>query len=146
MWMRIAAALAVAGLAGLLVTCGGDVMAVVGDPGKGDTADTASPTPTPTASADGPGGGPLPTQAIACAPGGASSFDSTCTVERADIDGARLLTVFHPDGGFRRFEQLADGSGLAVVAGADELTQTLNGDTLEIAIAGNRYRFPATTQ
>ena len=86
------------------------------------------------------------TARIACAPDGSPAFDSTCTIERYELDGANLMAVFHPDGGFRRFEQLADGSGLAAVAGADAVTQTLKGDTLEIAIAANRYRFPVSFQ
>ena len=83
---------------------------------------------------------------IPCALDGATSFDSTCAVERSKVDQSTLLAVIHPDGGFRRFEQLPDGSGLAAVAGADEVAQTLSGDTLEISIAANRYRFPATAQ
>ena len=83
---------------------------------------------------------------IPCALEGAEIFDSTCTVERRRTDDAVLLAVIHPDGGFRRFEQLPEGAGLAAVAGADAVAQTLAGDTLEIALAGNRYRFPAARQ
>ncbi|MEL7682743.1 hypothetical protein AAG594_00245 [Citromicrobium bathyomarinum] len=128
--MRIAGALAVAGLAFATVACGGDGSASAA---SGDTG-TADPDPAPT------------TTSIACAPDGAQSFDATCSVERVEVEGKILLTVFHPDGGFRRFEQLPDGSGLAAVAGADAVTQTLSGDILEISLAGNRYRFPATTR
>ena len=129
--MRIAGALAVAGLAFALVACGGDGSASAA---SGDTG-TANPTPSPSSSTG---------TTIACAPDGAQSFDATCSVERVEVEGKILLTVFHPDGGFRRFEQLPDGSGLAAVAGADAVTQTLSGDILEVSLAGNRYRFPAT--
>ena len=127
--MRILVAVGMAGLATLLTACGGEARAGA----EGGTP--ADPHP----SSDG-------TMTIACAIGGAKAFDSTCSVERTEIDGVRLLTVFQPDGGFRRFEQLADGSGLAAVAGADAVTQTLKGDTLEIAIAANRYRFPVSPE
>ncbi len=146
MWMRIAGALTVVGLAVLLVTCGGDVIAGSDGGSATDQPDTSTPTPEPTTG----GGSTIPEtstgQSISCAPDGAAAFDSTCAVERREVDGAQLIAVFHPDGGFRRFEQLADGSGLAAVAGADEVTQTLDGDILEIAIAGNRYRFPTTSE
>lgn len=131
--MRIAGALAVAGLAFALVACGGDGPASAA---SGDTG-TADPTPAPSSSTG---------TTIACAPDGAQSFDATCSVERVEVEGKILLTVFHPDGGFRRFEQLPDGSGVAAVAGADAVTQTLSGDILEVSLAGNRYRFPATTR
>ena len=143
--MRIAAALCVAGIAVLLVTCGGDVVAGAGGSNAGDPPGTSAPP----SSTDGTGSTSLPPlerTTIACALDGSGAFDSTCSVERVEVEGARLLTVFHPDGGFRRFEQLADGSGLAAVAGADAVTQTLKGDTLEIAIAANRYRFPVSSQ
>ena len=129
--MRIAGALAVAGLAFAMVACGGDGSAAAADTGTASAAQTSNPTGSRT------------TTSIACAPDGAPGFDATCTVERVEVEGKILLTVFHPDGGFRRFEQLPDGSGLAAVAGADAVTQTLSGDILEISLAGNRYRFPA---
>lgn len=143
--MRIAAALCVAGIAVLLVTCGGDVVAGAGGGNAGDPPGTFTP-PSGTDGTGGSGLPPLKSTTIACALTGSTTFDSTCSVERVEVEGVSLLTVFHPDGGFRRFEQLADGSGLAAVAGADAVTQTLKGDTLEIAIAANRYRFPISFQ
>lgn len=82
-------------------------------------------------------------QAIDCALGEGSGFGPDCLVERAEIDGKRILVVRHPDGGFRRFEQLADGRGLAAMDGADTVTRDVAGDVLEIALAADRYRFPA---
>lgn len=141
MWMRIAGASAVAGLAFVLMTCGADSAPIAGDtpdaesPGGGATP---TPAPSPTTTGD--------VQSVACALNNAGAFENNCTVERREIDGQKILVVLHPDGGFRRFEQLADGSGLTAVAGADKVAQTLSGDTLEIAIAGDRYRFAASTQ
>lgn len=138
--MRIAAALSVAGLAAILATCGADALAPADD---SSAAGATAPPPTGNAGDDtGSSGDPY---TIACALNGASGFDSTCTVERRMVDGEQWLTVFHPDGGFRIFMLLPEGAGLAAVAGAHEVEQVLTGDTLEISIAGNRYRFPATS-
>lgn len=82
-------------------------------------------------------------QRIDCAIGPGAEFGPDCLVERVQIEGATVLTVRHPDGGFRRFEQLADGLGLAIYDGADGAELTLAGDVLEVRVAGDRYRFPA---
>lgn len=141
MWMRIAGAIALAGFAFAVVTCGGDLLAGSDEAGAGPVA--ATPTPSSSGSATASRGDAY---TIACALGGAATFESTCTVEQREIDGVKLLAVFHPDGGFRRFEVLSEGAGLAAVAGADAVSQTLEGDTLEIALAGHRYRFPAAAR
>lgn len=82
-------------------------------------------------------------QRIECAIGPGAEFGADCLVERAEAEGAIVLTVRHPDGGFRRFEQLADGRGLAAFDGADPVEQELTGGLLEVRVAGDRYRFPA---
>ena len=82
-------------------------------------------------------------QRIECAIGPGAEFGPDCLVERAETDGAAVLTLRHPDGSFRRFEQLADGAGLAVYDGADTAEQDLVDGTLEVRVAGDRYRFPA---
>lgn len=82
-------------------------------------------------------------QRIDCAIGPGAEFAPDCMVERSEADGATVLTVRHPDGGFRRFEQLADGRGLAAFDGADPVEQELAGEVLEVSVAGDRYRFPA---
>ncbi len=81
--------------------------------------------------------------AIECAIGPGSQFGPDCLVERASDGDAQLLVVRHPDGGLRRFELLPDGAGLAAYDGADEAVQSLDGDILEVTVAGDRYRFPA---
>ena len=83
---------------------------------------------------------------IACALDGAAEFKPDCAVERAVNDGAMTLVVRHPDGGFRRFDVLADGRGVAVADGADEAQVVLAGDTLEVTVGTDRYRFPATAR
>ena len=81
---------------------------------------------------------------ISCAVSGEEAFSEGCAVERVAHDGALFLTVHHPDGGFRRFEVLRDGNGVAVADGAHEASVHLDGDTLEVAVQKDRYRFPAT--
>ncbi|WP_338445227.1 hypothetical protein V5F89_08505 [Pelagerythrobacter marensis] len=82
-------------------------------------------------------------QPIECAIGPGAGFGPDCLVERAEIDGTIVLTVRHADGGFRRFAQLPEGRGLVAYDGADPVEQTLAGEVLEVAIAGERYRFAA---
>ena len=82
-------------------------------------------------------------QRIECAIGEGAQFAPDCLVERQVRDGETLLVVRRPDGGYRRFVQLGDGRGLAAADGADEASVTLEGQTLEVTIAQERYRFPA---
>lgn len=80
---------------------------------------------------------------IDCAIGAGAEFAPDCLVEDVEIDGERLLVVRHADGGVRRFRRFDDGRGLAVTDGADEARLTVDGDILEVEVAGDRYRFPA---
>jgi len=89
---------------------------------------------------------PDPDSLIDCALDGADEFVRACAVERASVDGALELTVFDPDGGFRRFAVTDDGSGLKVADGADSATTTVVDNMLEVEVAGDRYRFPATVE
>ncbi len=81
---------------------------------------------------------------IACALDGAENFANVCAVERAERDRRLYLVVRHPDGGFRRFEVLTDGRGLALADGAEQAEVELAGDGLEVTVGSDRYRFPAT--
>ena len=83
---------------------------------------------------------------IACAMRGALDFAPDCTIERSREDGTLILTVRHPDGGFRRFEVVSDGRGLAAADGVEQAVTRLDGDMLEVAVASDRYRFPATAK
>jgi hypothetical protein len=82
--------------------------------------------------------------AIVCALHGSDEFRRQCKVERAPQGETLFLVVHHPDGGFRRFEVLEDGRGLAVADGADEATLAIEGDLLAVTVEDDRYRFPAT--
>ena len=80
---------------------------------------------------------------IPCALGEAKDFAPVCKVEETSVEGQTIWIVWHPDGGFRRFREAADGSGLAALDGADAVRQTFAGRTLEITIAGDSYSLPA---
>lgn len=80
---------------------------------------------------------------IDCAIGPGSDFGPDCLIERTTDGDAQVLVVRHANGGFRRFEQLPGGAGLAAFDGADVVNQTLEGDTLVVEVGGDRYRFPA---
>jgi hypothetical protein len=81
---------------------------------------------------------------VACALAGAKTFARDCTIERIQQDGKLTLVVRHPDGGFRRFEVLTDGRGVAAVDGADDVESALVGTDLEVVVGADAYRFPAT--
>jgi hypothetical protein len=93
-------------------------------------------------------GGPVQPQAnadadeVVCAIGPGSEFRADCRAERVVVDGEEQLVVRHPDGSFRRFVVDTDGGGVTVADGADAATQELADGTLEVAVAGDRYRFP----
>ena len=58
-----------------------------------------------------------------------------------------LLTVRHPDGGFRRLQVVKDGRGLIAADGADVATVTpLGPREVEVLLSGDRYRLPATVK
>lgn len=81
---------------------------------------------------------------IECAIGGRVSFLRQCEVEQASFEGEKVLTVRHPDGGFRRFEVLTDGRGLATYDGFEQAVTDVVSGRLDVSVGQDRYRFPAT--
>ena len=82
---------------------------------------------------------------IDCALAGASALARACTVEQSGAGDAVILTVRHPDGGFRRLQVTQDGHGVAAADGAQPASVTIAGDRqIEVAVDGDRYRLPAT--
>ena len=81
---------------------------------------------------------------IECALAGSSSFERTCTTERVAATDGQLLLIRHADGGFRRFQILSDGRGLAPADGFDETDIALieNG-MIEVSSGDDKYRLPA---
>lgn len=81
---------------------------------------------------------------IECAVGGATELRKVCVVERIETGGQATLIVRHPDGAFRRFDLTSDGTGLVVADGSQPAVTRLDGDTLDVMVGADRYRFPAT--
>jgi hypothetical protein len=81
---------------------------------------------------------------VLCALAGAKDFSPECTVERtAGADGT-ILTVHHPDGGFRRLLVMKDGQGVAAADGAEPAEVWMNGTgEIEVSLGVDRYRLPA---
>jgi hypothetical protein len=78
---------------------------------------------------------------------GEDSFAPACTVERAVTADGLTLTLRGPAGGFRRLLVTKDGRGVVAADGADQAVVTpLGPDRIEVAVAGERYRLPATVK
>lgn len=98
-----------------------------------------------TAAANSPAAEQKPGLPIDCALSGAGSFTRDCTVEQTPAGGGIVLTVRHPDGGFRRLQVTQDGRGVATADGAQPAMVAIAGDRdIEIRVADDRYRLPAT--
>ena len=83
---------------------------------------------------------------IPCARGG-GELQRTCTVEQVRDAQGLILTVRHPDGGFRRLRVTGDGRGVIAADGAEAAKVTVIGPAgIKVAVAGNRYRLPATVK
>lgn len=81
---------------------------------------------------------------IECALAGAQAFQRSCTTETMPGEKGKMLVIRHPDGGFRRFNILTDGRGLAPADGFDETNiRILGGGMIELASGDDIYRLPA---
>ncbi|WP_308461528.1 hypothetical protein [Sphingomonas citricola] len=82
---------------------------------------------------------------INCAVGSAATLSRVCSVERQESDRGLVLTVRHPDGGFRRLLVTRDGRGVVAADGALPAQVTLVGaNEIEVALGDDIYRLPAT--
>jgi hypothetical protein len=81
---------------------------------------------------------------IECALAGSSVFERNCTTEQIAGNDGKILVIRHPDGGFRRFDILTDGRGLAPADGFDETKiSLLNDGMIEVSSGDDKYRLPA---
>jgi hypothetical protein len=81
---------------------------------------------------------------VECALAGAATFERSCTTEQIAGSDGTILVIRHPDGGFRRFDILTDGRGLAPADGFDETTISLLSDgMIEVSSGDDKYRLPA---
>ncbi len=81
-------------------------------------------------------------ESIACAIDNSADFSDDCSVERIEQGDDTLLIIRHPDGGFRRFQVLADQGGLVTADGAEEATVQDEGTFVLITVGTDRYRIP----
>lgn len=86
------------------------------------------------------------TKSIPCALDGAAEFKPVCTVEETTADKQIYWIVRHPDGGFRRFEMIDNGTRIATADGADEVEMTREGAEFIVKAGQDRYRFPAAAE
>ena len=81
---------------------------------------------------------------VPCALAGARDFSPACTVERTAGAEGTILTLHHPDGGFRRLLVMKDGQGVTAADGAEPAEVRMNGaGEIEVSLDGDRYRLPA---
>lgn len=84
---------------------------------------------------------------VQCAPAGAEAFSRVCEIERAATERGMVLTIRHPDGGFRRLLVTTDGRGVVAADGAEPAVVTLVGsDEIEVAVGDDHYRLPVTVK
>jgi hypothetical protein len=106
--------------------------------GCGDVAETSQKTPAAAETGE---------ERVDCAPAGTGEFQRACTIERLQSARGTILTVRHPDGGFRRLLVTTDGRGVIAADGAERAVVSLiRQDRIEVALAGHRYRLPATVK
>lgn len=81
---------------------------------------------------------------VECALAGSQAFQRNCTTEQIAGSNGKILIIRHPDGGFRRFNILTDGRGLAPADGFDETKISLLSDgMIEVSSGDDKYRLPA---
>jgi hypothetical protein len=82
---------------------------------------------------------------VNCAVDGAEAFSRTCMLDRQQTAEGLVLTVRHPDGGFRRLKVTTDGRGVVAADGAQPADVAITGPgEIEVGIGDDHYRLPAT--
>jgi len=97
---------------------------------------------------EGKGGGAAKAafKTIPCALGEAKDFAPACKVEEKVVEGQTFWIVWHPDGGFRRFQMIDNSTRIATADGADEVEMTRDGAEFIVKAGADRYRFPAAQE
>lgn len=84
---------------------------------------------------------------ISCAVSGAAAFSQVCSVEREASEAGLILTLRHPDGGFRRLLVTKDGRGVVAADGAElAAVVPMSEGLIEVSLGGDKYRLPATVK
>lgn len=113
---------------GTLVLAGcakGGSSAVAGDPAKGESSEDPH---------------------VPCALAGAKTFTPACLLEKQQRGDADFWIVRHPDGGFRRFQLIDNGTRIATADGMQEVEAERAGANLEVRVGTDRYLFPAAPE
>ena len=113
-------------------------LAACGGPGGADSLEEAEAQAAASGAEDG---------RIACALAGGDNFSETCSIEQSQGSDGTILTIRHPDGGFRRLEIATDGRGVIAADGAETaVVSTLAEGLIEVRLGDARYRLPATVK
>ncbi len=84
---------------------------------------------------------------IKCALAGSAAFQRVCTIDRETGARGLVLTVRHPDGGFRRLLVTKDGRGVVAADGAQAAKVAIvDANEIEVALGDDTYRLPATVK
>ncbi|MBC2777645.1 hypothetical protein [Parasphingopyxis marina] len=84
---------------------------------------------------------------VYCAVNGGEGFRPECQIERTQGSEGLVLTMRHPDGGFRRLLVTNDGRGLIAADGSEPAIVTpVSEREVEVSIGFDRYRLPATVR
>ena len=98
--------------------------------------------PGSSTAGSGNGGATIP-----CALAGSEAFKPNCTIERSTVPDGIVLTLHHPDGGFRRLQVATDGRGVITADGADAASvKVVSPGLIEVSVGEDRYRLPATVK
>jgi hypothetical protein len=84
-------------------------------------------------------------QTVPCALAGSRSFTAQCGLETSTSDGKSIVTLRHPDGGFRRLIALDGGKRYAAADGSDEVVLEVNGAEIEVTLGDDHYLLPGPT-
>lgn len=84
---------------------------------------------------------------VYCALAGEADFRPDCEIEQTQGSEGLILTMRHPDGGFRRLLVTSDGRGLMAADGSEPaIVHPVSDREIEVSIALDRYRLPATVR
>jgi len=76
-----------------------------------------------------------------------AALTRSCTVEQSQRPDGLILTVRHPDGGFRRLLATRDGRGVVAADGAEAAQVSIAAtDGIDVALGEDHYRLPATVK
>lgn len=107
----------------------------------------AARTETSTSAAPSAGDDTAVDDRIACATGGKTALSMNCRIERTQTEEGLVITVRHPDGGFRRVLVVKDGRGVVPADGAEPAQVVLTGQNqIDVTIGRDRYRLPAVAK